>query len=248
MSLHNNCLVVIPTYNEIENVTDIINAVINLSDRFQVLIVDDNSPDRTAEAVKSHKLFDKRLHLIQRPGKLGLGTAYIEGFKFGLENKYQYIFEMDADFSHNPSDLLRLLNACENEHYDIAIGSRYVKNGGISNWNKYRLFLSFSASLYVRMVTWMNVKDPTAGFICYKSAVLNSMDLNKINFTGYAFQIQMKYYAHKLGFKWKEVPIVFSDRIKGQSKMSANIVKEAIRGVLALRIKSLQGFYTKKKL
>lgn len=246
MSLQLKCLIVIPTYNEIENVKDIINAVLDLDDRFQVLIVDDNSPDLTAQEVMNHPKFNQSVHLIQRSGKLGLGTAYIAGFRYGLQNKFDYIFEMDADFSHNPKDLLRLLHACENENYDFSIGSRYVKEGGISNWNKYRLFLSFSASLYVRMITWMNVKDPTAGFICYKAHVLNSMNLDKIKFTGYAFQIEMKYYAHKLGFKYKEVPIVFSDRIKGQSKMSANIVKEAIKGVLALRLKSLQGFYTKK--
>lgn len=238
------CLVIIPTYNEIENIVEIIDAVLSQGDHFHVLIVDDNSPDHTARAVENLPAFrDQKVFLIKRSGKLGLGTAYIAGFRFGLEKDYDYLFEMDADFSHNPKDLNRLLEGCLAQKADFAIGSRYMKGGGISNWSKYRLFLSYGASLYVRFITAMAIKDPTAGFICYHRSVLSGIDLEKIKFTGYAFQIEMKYAASLKGFKWIEIPIIFSDRIKGSSKMSANIVSEAIKGVLGLRIKALQGYY-----
>ncbi|MBK8699883.1 MAG: polyprenol monophosphomannose synthase [Saprospiraceae bacterium] len=241
------CLVIIPTYNEIENIEDIILAVLSQNHSFEVLVVDDNSPDGTAAKAKEIGLSHPgRLHLLERPGKLGLGTAYIAGFRFGLDHDYDYIFEMDADFSHNPSDLSRLLEACQADGADFSIGSRYVKGGGISNWPKDRLFLSYAASIYVRTITWMPIKDPTAGFICYHRRVLSGIDLNKIKFTGYAFQIEMKYAAYLAGFKWKEVPIVFSDRVKGASKMSTNIVSEAIKGVLGLKIKAVKGYYTRK--
>lgn len=238
------CLVIIPTYNEIENIVDIIAAVLDQGSHFHVLIVDDNSPDGTANAVQNlGNEYGTRVFLIQRSGKLGLGTAYIAGFNYGLQNGYDYLFEMDADFSHNPKDLNRLLDGCIQNGAQLAVGSRYMKGGGISNWSKYRLFLSYGASLYVRFITGMSVKDPTAGFICYHRSVLEGIDLNKIKFTGYAFQIEMKYAASLKGFKWIEIPIIFSDRIKGSSKMSANIVSEAIKGVLGLRIKALRGYY-----
>lgn len=238
------CLVIIPTYNEIENIGDIIAAVLSQGLHFHVLIVDDNSPDGTANLVVEMKNEQpERIHLLQRSGKMGLGTAYIAGFQFGLYHQYDYLFEMDADFSHDPKDLNRLLDGCLQKNTDFAIGSRYVKGGGISNWPKDRLFLSYGASLYVRLITGMPIKDPTAGFICYHNTVLRGLDLNKIKFSGYAFQIEMKYAAYLKGFKWKEVPIIFSDRIKGTSKMSANIVSEAIKGVLGLRIKAINGYY-----
>jgi dolichol-phosphate mannosyltransferase len=240
------CLVIVPTYNEIENVTEIIDAICAQGNHFEVLIVDDNSPDGTANVVEKIQQKNNKVHLLKRAGKLGLGTAYIAGFKYGLVHNFDFIFEMDADFSHNPTDLPRLLNACVTEGADFAVGSRYVKGGGISNWSKYRLVLSYGASMYVRAITWMPIKDPTAGFICYKADVLRHISLDEVKFTGYAFQIEMKYAAHLKGYKWKEVPIVFSDRIKGESKMSANIVSEALKGVLGLRIKAIQGYYSKK--
>lgn len=230
-------LVIIPTYNEKENVSRIIEAVFSLPIPMDVLIIDDGSPDGTADIVKLLQTnFNKRLFLVQRSGKLGLGTAYITGFKWGLENNYDFIFEMDADFSHNPSDLLRLLSPCEDDSADMSVGSRYVKGGKLENWPFDRIFLSYGASLYVRFITWMPVKDPTAGFICYSRKVLETIDLDKIKFVGYAFQIEMKYAAYSLGFKIKEVPITFTDRIEGVSKMSKNIVREAIIGVLQMRI------------
>lgn len=238
------CLVIIPTYNEIENVADIISAVLSQGTHFHVLIVDDNSPDGTASIVLKMKADQPdRIHLLQRSGKMGLGTAYIAGFQFGLNHQYDYLFEMDADFSHDPKDLNRLLEGCVHTKADFAIGSRYVKGGGISNWPKDRLFLSYGASLYVRLITGMPIKDPTAGFICYHNRVLRGLDLSKIKFSGYAFQIEMKYAAYLKGFKWNEVPIIFSDRIKGTSKMSTNIVSEAIKGVLGLRLKAFKGYY-----
>jgi dolichol-phosphate mannosyltransferase len=237
-------LVIIPTYNEIENVQPIIEAVMGLDDYFHVLIVDDNSPDGTAEKVKELKgQWGKRLHILERSGKLGLGTAYIAGFKYALEREYQFIFEMDADFSHNPKDLLRLLKAVQSGEADLAIGSRYVGKGGIKNWPADRLILSFGASLYVRMITWMNIKDPTAGFICYSRKVLESLDFNKIRFIGYAFQIEMKYYSHLLGYKLIEIPITFTDRVLGKSKMNSSIISEAIKGVLSMRWKAIKGYY-----
>jgi dolichol-phosphate mannosyltransferase len=238
----NSCLVIIPTYNEIENIHSIVNAVLKQGDHFSVLIVDDNSPDGTGEVIKLLQVKESRIHLLQRPGKLGLGTAYIEGFKYGISKSFDYIFEMDADFSHNPNDLPRLLDACL-QGADVAIGSRYVKGGDIKNWSKDRILLSYGASLYVRTITWMPIMDPTAGFICYRRKVLEAMDLEKIKFIGYTFQIEMKFYALNLGFKIKEVPITFVDREKGNSKMHANIVSEAIKGVLQMRWRKMSGYY-----
>ncbi len=242
-STHAKKMVVIPTYNEKENIKDIILAVFAQPLNAHILIVDDGSPDGTGAIVKElQKEYGDALHLIERSGKLGLGTAYIAGFKYALGLGYDYIFEMDADFSHKPEDLNRLYDACLNGA-DLAVGSRYVKGGGVKNWPMDRLILSYGASIYVRLVTWMWVKDPTGGFICYTKKVLESMDFAKIKFSGYAFQIEMKYYAHKLGFKIKEVPIIFADREKGNSKMNSNIVSEAIKGVIGLRLKAYKGYY-----
>ena len=232
-------LVIIPTYNEKENIRKIISAALQLTPRFDVLIVDDGSPDGTAAEVKD--MADKdpnRIFLIERKGKLGLGTAYIRGFRWGIENGYDYICEMDADFSHNPTDLIRLRQACMEGKGDLAIGSRYVRGGKCVNWPMDRLVLSRGASVYVRLITWMPIMDPTAGFVCYKRKVLETIDLNKIRFVGYAFQIEMKFAARSLGFKLIEIPITFTDRIEGSSKMTKGIVREAIFGVLSLRWKS----------
>ncbi len=236
-------LVIIPTYNEIENILSIIEAVMKQGDLFSVLIVDDNSPDGTGDAVKVLQEKNERIHLLQRKGKLGLGTAYIAGFKYGIEKGFDYIFEMDADFSHNPNDLNRLLQACKDQGADMAVGSRYVKGGNIKNWSKDRIVLSYGASLYVRTITWLPVNDPTAGFICYHRRVLEAIDLDKIKFIGYTFQIEMKYFAWSKGFKIVEVPITFVDRVKGNSKMNTNIVSEAILGVLKMRWRKATGYY-----
>lgn len=227
----------------------IVRAVFDLSEPFHVLIVDDGSPDGTASIVKQlqSQFFPHNLHLLERSGKLGLGTAYIAGFKWGLDRGYDYFFEMDADFSHNPSDLPRLLDKCRTEGADVAVGSRYCKGGGVINWPIDRIVLSRGASLYVQMVLWMAVKDPTAGFIVYKREVLESIDFDKIRFIGYAFQIEMKYAAYALGFKIKEVPIQFKDREKGQSKMSLKIIKEAILGVLEMRWIAFAGTFRRKR-
>lgn len=237
-----SCLVIIPTYNEIENIHSVIDAVLAQGPQFSVLIVDDNSPDGTGEVVNILKQKESRIHLLQRAGKLGLGTAYIAGFRYGLSHGFDYIFEMDADFSHNPKDLPRLLEACV-QGADMSIGSRYVKGGNIKNWSKDRLFLSYGASLYVKTITSLPVQDPTAGFICYHRHVLEALDLDKIKFVGYTFQIEMKYYAFIKGFKLAEVPITFVDREKGNSKMHANIVSEAIKGVLKMRWRRMNGYY-----
>ncbi len=237
-----SCLVIIPTYNEIENIHSVIDAVLTQGPQFSVLIVDDNSPDGTGEVVNILKQKESRIHLLQRAGKLGLGTAYIAGFRYGLSHGFDYIFEMDADFSHNPKDLPRLLEACV-QGADMSIGSRYVKGGNIKNWSKDRLFLSYGASLYVKTITSLPVQDPTAGFICYHRRVLEALDLDKIKFVGYTFQIEMKYYAFIKGFKLAEVPITFVDREKGNSKMHANIVSEAIKGVLKMRWRRMNGYY-----
>ena len=239
-------LVIIPTYNERENITNILHAIFNLNEGFDVLVIDDGSPDGTAEIVKDLQVkFSDKLFIEERRDKLGLGTAYIHGFKWAIARGYCFVFEMDADFSHNPNDLSRLYNACKNEGADLAIGSRYVKNGGVVNWPKDRIALSKAASLYTRIITWMPVKDPTAGFICYRSGVLETIILDKIHFVGYAFQIEMKFAAWKLGFKLKEVPIIFQDRAFGISKMNKSIVKEGILGVLKLRWHSLFKNYRK---
>lgn len=228
-------LVIIPTYNEKENVEKIVRKVFSLPVPFDVLIVDDGSPDGTADIVKSlQKEFSERLLLSERKGKLGLGTAYIHGFKIALEKGYQFIFEMDADFSHNPDDLVRLREACV-KGADVAVGSRYVKGGKVVNWPLGRILMSYFASVYVRMILWINIRDTTAGFKCYKRKVLETIDLDQIKFVGYAFQIEMKYKALKHGFKITEVPITFIDRKEGQSKMSKGIFKEALIGVFQMR-------------
>lgn len=228
-------LVIIPTYNEIENIDKMIRTVFALPRPFEILIVDDGSPDGTAEHVKKlQNEFPEKLHIEERKGKLGLGTAYIHGFKWALKNGYDFIFEMDCDFSHNPKDLVRLLEACENGA-DVAVGSRYCKNGKISNWPIGRILMSYFASVYVRIVLWLPVKDTTAGFKCYKRKVLETISLDEVKFMGYAFQIEMKYRAYKLKFKITEVPILFTDRVLGVSKMSTKIFKEAFLGVLQMR-------------
>jgi dolichol-phosphate mannosyltransferase len=233
-------IVIIPTYNEKENIQAIIEAVFQLQQGFEVLIIDDGSPDGTALIVKElQQVYPQLLHLEERRGKLGLGTAYIHGFKWALRNGYDYIFEMDADFSHNPKDLQRLFEACAIDGADVAIGSRYVKGGGTVNWPFNRIALSIGGSFYTRLITWMPIKDTTAGFLCYSRKVLETIDLDKIQFLGYAFQIEMKFAAWKLGFKIKEVPIIFEDRKYGDSKMHKGIVKEGILGVLKLRWNSL---------
>jgi dolichol-phosphate mannosyltransferase len=240
-------LVVIPTFNEKENISKILHAIFNLGQDFHVLVIDDSSPDGTANIVRGlQPSFPGLLFLEERKGKLGLGTAYIHGFKWAIAREYQYIFEMDADFSHNPADLDRLYRACRHEGADLAIGSRYVKGGGVVNWPGNRIALSRGASLYTRMITWMPVKDPTAGFMCYKKEVLDTINLDQIRFVGYAFQIEMKFAAWKLGFKVKEVPITFQDRTQGSSKMNKGIVKEGILGVLKLRWHSLFKNYRKR--
>jgi dolichol-phosphate mannosyltransferase len=240
-------LVVIPTFNEKENISNILHAVFALNGGFHVLVVDDGSPDGTAQIVKDlQPKFPQQLFIEERTGKQGLGTAYIHGFKWAMAGNYQFVFEMDADFSHNPNDLPRLYNACKNEGADLAVGSRYIKNGGVVNWPKNRIALSKGASLYTRIITWIPVKDPTAGFICYKKEVLETINLDQIRFVGYAFQIEMKFAAWKLGFKIKEVPIIFQDRTQGVSKMNKGIVKEGILGVLKLRWYSLFKNYRKR--
>jgi dolichol-phosphate mannosyltransferase len=230
-------LVIIPTYNEYGNIENILDAVMNLDADFHVLVVDDSSPDGTANLVrKKQEQYQMLVHLLERKEKTGLGTAYIAGFRWALKEQYEYIFEMDADFSHNPQDLLRLHQACL-EGADMSVGSRYTKGGKVDNWPLFRIFISYFASLYVRMILWIGVKDATAGFVCYRDEVLKTIDLNDIEFVGYAFQIEMKYAAIKKGFKIAEVPITFIDRQVGQSKMSMNIFKEAFFGVLKMRFK-----------
>ena len=229
-------LVIIPTYNEKENVAAMLSAVFALRENYHVLIIDDGSPDGTATIVKSlFATYPGQLFLEERTGKLGLGTAYIHGFKWALDRGYLYIFEMDADFSHNPSDLDKLYKACRVGQADISIGSRYIKYGKVDNWPWLRIAISKSASIYTRIITWMPIKDPTAGFVCYKREVLEALNLDEISFIGYAFQIEMKFAAWKLGFKIVEVPITFVDRKFGASKMNKGIVKEGILGVLKLK-------------
>tara|TARA_R110002124_G_scaffold67687_1_gene183675 strand:+ start:380 stop:1126 length:747 start_codon:yes stop_codon:yes gene_type:complete len=232
-------IVIIPTYNEIENIEAIILKVLSLPHPFHLLIIDDGSPDGTAAVVKQlMSEYTDRLFLVERKGKLGLGTAYIHGFKWALERNYEYIFEMDADFSHPPEDLINLYKACAMEGNDIAIGSRYITGVNVVNWPIQRVLMSYFAGYYVRTVMGMPIMDPTAGFICYTSKVLKTIELDKIRFIGYAFQIEMKFNSWKYGFKIKEVPIIFTDRTLGASKMSAGIFKEAILGVIALKISS----------
>ena len=240
-------LVIIPTYNEKENIVKIIDAVFSLEMPFHILVVDDGSPDGTAQLVKNHQAYyPEALHIMERKGKLGLGTAYIAGFRWGLNKGYDYILEMDADFSHKPTDLPRLVQACSEGGGNLSVGSRYVKGGDVKNWTWDRILLSYGASWYVRFVTWLPVSDPTAGFVCYSRNVLESIDLSKIRFIGYAFQIEMKFAAHTLGFKIKEVPIKFVDRVEGVSKMNMSIFSEAIKGVLQMRWASFFNSYKNK--
>ena len=236
--IHNN-IVIIPTFNEKENIKKIIQKVFSLEEEFHILVIDDNSPDDTAEIVKElQNTFPEKLHLIQRAGKLGLGTAYITGFKWALENSYQFIYEMDADFSHNPKDLLKLYNACKNGEADLAIGSRYISGVNVINWPIGRVLISYFASVYVRFITGMDIMDATAGFKCFRRKVLETINLDKIRFKGYAFQIEMKFTTWKYGFKIVEVPIIFTDRQEGSSKMTGGIVNEAIWGVIKMKFGS----------
>ena len=241
-------LVIIPTYNEKENIENIIRAVLQLNEKFHILIIDDGSPDGTAAIVKNLQTeFPDRLFIVERKGKLGLGTAYIAGFKWGLEHRYDFIFEMDADFSHNPDDLPRLYNACANEGADVAIGSRYVTGVNVVNWPIGRVLMSYFASKYVKFVTGLKIADTTAGFKCYRREVLETIELDKIKFKGYAFQIEMKFTAFKCGFVLKEVPIIFINRQLGTSKMSGGIFGEAFMGVVKLKLSSLTRNYPQKK-
>jgi len=235
-----DALVIIPTYNEIENIEAIVRAVFSQEKAFDVLVVDDNSPDGTADKVKFlQDEFKEQLHLLVRTKKTGLGTAYIAGFKWSLNKKYNYIFEMDADFSHNPEDLIKLYNACEIGGADMSIGSRYVKGVNVVNWPMSRVLMSYGASKYVRFITRMEIRDATAGFVCYRRKVLEQINLDNIKFVGYAFQIEMKFKAYLKKLKIVEVPVIFTDRTKGKSKMSSGIISEAIFGVIKLKVKSL---------
>ena len=241
-------LVIIPTYNEKENIEAIITAVMELPIEYHVLVIDDGSPDGTAAIVKDlmANTFAGKLHLVERAGKLGLGTAYIAGFKWAIEHQYDYIFEMDADFSHNPQDLLKLYDACANQGTDVAIGSRYVSGVNVVNWPMGRVLMSYFASKYVRFVLGMQVHDTTAGFVCYRREVLETIELDKIRFKGYAFQIEMKFTSYKCGFKIQEVPIIFVNRVLGTSKMSGGIFSEALLGVIKLKLNSWVRKYPKK--
>ena len=236
-------IVIIPTYNERENIENIVRAVMALEHGFHILVIDDGSPDGTADIVKGlmKQEFTERLFLLERSGKLGLGTAYIAGFRWALEHGYDYIFEMDADFSHNPADLPRLYKACAEEGADLSIGSRYVSGVNVVNWPIGRILMSYFASVYVRIVTGMPIHDTTAGFVCYRRKVLETIDLEAVRFKGYAFQIEMKYSAYKLGFKLKEVSVIFVNRVLGTSKMNTSIFGEALFGVLQLRIDAWKG-------
>lgn len=238
-------VVVIPTYKEIENIGSLIDRVFSLPHDFHVLVVDDHSPDGTGAKVKEKiRQYPEKLFLVEREGKFGLGTAYIAGFKWALERDYEFVFEMDADFSHDPGDLIRLYRACAGNGFDMAVGSRYVNGVNVVNWPMSRILLSWLASKYVRLIMRIDIHDTTAGFICYKRRVLEKINLNKIRFVGYAFQIEMKFKAHFAGFKIKEVPVIFTDREKGQSKMSSSIISEAIFGVVFMKFKSV---FRKKK-
>ena len=235
-------LVVIPTYNEIDNISRVVSAVLRQGGGYELLIVDDGSPDGTGARVRALRgEYGDRLHLLEREGKLGLGTAYLAGFAWGLARDYAYLFEMDADFSHDPADLPRLLAPLEAGEADVAIGSRYTRGGAVADWPAGRIALSYGASLYVRAATWMPVRDPTAGFKCYRREVLEGIDLDDVRFIGYAFQIEMKFRAWRLGYRLREVPITFTDRTAGQSKMSTGIVREAVLGVLQMRFAGLGG-------
>jgi dolichol-phosphate mannosyltransferase len=240
LTTQSDSVVIIPMYNEKENAANIIDAVLALPHQFDILVIDDNSPDGTAKIVKTKQQeYPGRVHLIERAGKLGLGTAYIEGFKWAIDHKYDYIFEMDADFSHNPNDLIPLYEACAKEGNDMSIGSRYVSGVNVVNWPMGRVLMSYYASKYVRIVTGMPINDTTAGFVCYTRRVLEALPLDNIRFKGYAFQIEMKFTAYKYGFKIKEVPIIFVNRVLGTSKMNSSIFGEAVFGVIRLKWNSL---------
>lgn len=241
-------IVIIPTYNEKENIEAITRTVFNLPKEFDILVIDDGSPDGTASIVKRLQTeFPERLHLVERAGKLGLGTAYIAGFKWALGRSYEYVCEMDADFSHNPNDLLRLYEACVNQGADLAVGSRYCSGVNVVNWPMGRVLMSYFASRYVRFITGMKVHDSTAGFVCYRRAVLETIDLDNIRFKGYAFQVEMKYTAHCLKFNIKEVSIIFVNRMLGTSKMSSGIFAEGVIGVITMRLRQMFGGIHKKK-
>lgn len=240
-------IVIIPTYNEKENIENIIRAVFGLQKVFHILVVEDNSPDGTADIVRQmQKEFPERLFMIERKGKLGLGTAYIAGFRWAIEKKYDYIFEMDADFSHNPDDLPRLYAACHDQGADLSIGSRYVSGVNVVNWPMGRVLMSYFASKYVRIITGVKIHDTTAGFVCYRRSVLETIELDKVRFKGYAFQIEMKYTAYKCGFKITEVPVIFVNRELGTSKMNSSIFGEAVFGVIRLRLDGWFKKYPKK--
>lgn len=245
--MKSDSIVLIPTYNEKENIEKIIRAIFSLDKCFHILVIDDNSPDGTADIVKrmAESGFSDRLFILERSGKLGLGTAYIAGFRWALSHDYQYIFEMDADFSHDPNDLPRLYSTCADEGYDVAIGSRYISGVNVVNWPIGRVLMSYFASKYVRLITGFKVHDTTAGFKCYRRKVLQTIDLDKIRFKGYAFQIEMKFTAYKTGFKIKEVPVIFVNRREGVSKMSGGIFGEAFFGVIRLRWDSIWRKYPK---
>lgn len=239
-------IIIIPTFNEIENIERIIRNVYSQRRKFHILVVDDNSPDGTATRVRTLQAeFPDSLFLEERLGKQGLGTAYIHGFKWALKREYDYIFEMDADFSHNPNDLIRLFNTCKRDGADVAIGSRYITGVNVINWPMNRVLMSWLASRYVRFITGMDIQDTTAGFVCYKREVLEAIDLDKIQFIGYAFQIEMKFKAHLQNFKIVEIPVIFTDRTRGTSKMSGSIISEAVFGVIKMKIKSL---FNRKKV
>ena len=235
-------IVIIPTYNEIENIEAIIDAVLSQCDDVHVLVVDDNSPDNTAQKVEAcQSRYADRLFLLKRTGKQGLGTAYVEGFKWCLKRHYMFMFEMDADFSHDPRDLKRLYEVCRDQGVELAIGSRYIQGVNVVNWPLSRVLLSYAASLYVRLITGMKIFDPTSGFICYRRSVLEAINLDEITFIGYAFQIEMKYNTYKKKFNIQEIPIIFTDRLYGVSKLSKGIIKEAVFGVVQMRLKTILG-------
>ena len=244
--MKSDSVVLIPTYNEKENISKIIDAVLGLEHQFDILVIDDNSPDGTVAIVEDIMTREPRVHILKRAGKQGLGTAYIAGFKWAIEQKYEYIIEMDADFSHNPNDLIPLRAACAEEGADVSIGSRYITGVNVVNWPMGRVLMSYYASMYVRIVTGMSVRDTTAGFVCYRRKVLETIELDKIQFKGYAFQIEMKFTAFKFGFKIKEVPIIFVNRVLGTSKMSGGIFGEAVLGVIKLKLGSLFKKYERK--
>ena len=235
-------IVIIPTYNEIENIEAIIDAVLSQCDDVHVLVVDDNSPDNTAQKVEAcQSRYADRLFLLKRTGKQGLGTAYVDGFKWCLKRHYMFMFEMDADFSHDPRDLKRLYKVCRDQGVELAIGSRYIQGVNVVNWPLSRVLLSYAASLYVRLITGMKIFDPTSGFVCYRRSVLEAINLDEITFIGYAFQIEMKYNTYKKKFNIQEIPIIFTDRLYGVSKLSKGIIKEAVFGVIQMRLKTILG-------